>query len=333
MVDPQEPTAELLIAAYARGIFPMADPRTREIEWFSPDPRGIFDLERFHVPARLARTVRARRFEIRTDTDFEGVMRRCAATRPGRSQTWIDERLIRAYVELHLRGAAHSVEAWRNGELVGGLYGVHLGGAFFGESMFSRPELGGTDASKVCLVQLVELMRAHGFTLLDTQLSNRHLAQFNCVEIPRRRYLQLLQRALRSPARWPTDTVLSRASVSSAIRAEVSRSTRLLGLVEAVAGEIVLRGDTGGVVIGHDARTLISTFALERRLLGLASFSLALENRHSALLPHGSLPGPWVPMSTVQTPEVSARQRRSDAPTRHRPANRRPRRVEVARAR
>jgi leucyl/phenylalanyl-tRNA---protein transferase len=224
MVDPQEPTAELLIAAYARGIFPMVDPRTREIEWFSPDPRGIFDLERFHVPGRLARTVRARRFEIRSNTQFERVMRECAASRPGRVETWIDARLIRAYVELHLRGAAHSVEAWRDGELVGGLYGVHLGGAFFGESMFSRPEHGGTDASKVCLVHLVQLMRERGFTLLDTQLSNRHLAQFDCVEIPRRRYLKLLQQALRHPARWPESAVLSPASART--DADDSSATR-----------------------------------------------------------------------------------------------------------
>jgi leucyl/phenylalanyl-tRNA--protein transferase len=210
-VDPQRPSAELLIAAYARGIFPMADPRTREIEWFSPDPRGIFPIESFHVPRRLARTVRSGRFEIRTNTAFETVMRECAALRAARPQTWIDERLIAAYVDLHRRGGAHSIEAWREGVLVGGLYGVHLGGAFFGESMFSRPERGGTDASKVCLVHLVELLRQHGFTLLDTQLSNPHLEQFHCLEIPRADYLVLLQRALRCPARWPEQQVLSTA--------------------------------------------------------------------------------------------------------------------------
>ncbi len=211
-VDPQQPTAELLIAAYVRGIFPMVDPRTGEIEWFSPDPRGIFPLDDgFHVPRRLARTVRSGRFEIRTDTAFEAVMRECAALRARRPQTWIDERLVVAYVDLHRRGAAHSLEAWRDGELVGGLYGVHLGGAFFGESMFSRPERGGTDASKVCLVHLVQLLRQHGFSLLDTQLSNPHLEQFNCLEIPRADYLTLLQRALRRPARWPSAHVLSAA--------------------------------------------------------------------------------------------------------------------------
>ena len=206
---PQQPSAELLIAAYARGIFPMADPHTREIEWFSPDPRGIFPLDDFHVPRRLARTVRAGRFEIRTNTAFETVMQECAALRARRPQTWIDERLIAAYVDLHRRGAAHSLEAWRDGALVGGLYGVHLGGAFFGESMFSRPERGGTDASKVCLVHLVTLLRRQGFSLLDTQLSNPHLEQFNCLEIPRADYLVLLQRALRRPARWPAAPVLS----------------------------------------------------------------------------------------------------------------------------
>ena len=210
-VDPQEPSAELLIAAYVRGIFPMVDPRTREVEWFSPDPRAIFPLDGFHVPRRLARTVRARRFEIRTNSAFEAVMRECAVLRARRPQTWIDERLISAYVDLHRRGAAHSIEAWRAGDLVGGMYGVHLGGAFFGESMFSRPERGGTDASKVCLVHLVQMLRQHGFTLLDTQLSNPHLEQFNCLEIPRADYLVLLQRALRRPARWPSGQLLSAA--------------------------------------------------------------------------------------------------------------------------
>ena len=135
-------------------------------------------------------------------------MRQCAAPRAKRTQTWIDENLIAAYVDLHERGAAHSVEAWLDGALVGGVYGVHLGGAFFGESMFSRPELGGTDASKVCLVHLVELLRECGFALFDTQLSNRHLEQFNCIEIPRAAYLRMLQHALRHPARWPTTEVL-----------------------------------------------------------------------------------------------------------------------------
>jgi leucyl/phenylalanyl-tRNA--protein transferase len=131
------------------------------------------------------------------------VIRACAEPRADRRETWLDERLIAAYVELHERGFAHSVEAFRDGELVGGLYGVQLGAAFFGESMFSRPEQGGTDASKVCLVELVRILREHGFTLLDTQFTTRHLARFGCVEIPRARYLELLEAAIRRRASFP----------------------------------------------------------------------------------------------------------------------------------
>ena len=203
MRDPDAPDAELLVRAYVRGIFPMADPQTGKIDWYSPDPRAIFPLDRFHVPRRLARTVSAHRFEIRTNTAFETVMRECAAPRAKRPSTWIDEQLIAAYVELHERGAAHSVEAWLDGTLVGGLYGVHLGAAFFGESMFSRPEQGGRDASKVCLVEVVELLRKRGFALFDTQLSNPHLEQFGCTEISRPAYLRRLRAALGRLATWP----------------------------------------------------------------------------------------------------------------------------------
>jgi leucyl/phenylalanyl-tRNA--protein transferase len=208
-IDPENPTVELLLAAYTQGIFPMADSRTRKIGWYSPDPRGVLPLDAFHVPKSLARVVRSEKFEIRTDTAFERVMRECAIPRPGREETWIDERLVRAYVELHAIGHAHSVEAWREGELVGGLYGVHLASAFFGESMFSRPEAGGTDASKVCLVHLVSLLRERGFRLLDTQFLTPHLERVGCVEIPRTRYLGLLEEALQTEASWPRSSVLS----------------------------------------------------------------------------------------------------------------------------
>ncbi len=203
-MDPQHPNAELLLRVYARGIFPMVDPETGEIGYYSPDPRAIIPLDRFHVPKTLARVFRKGAFELRTDTAFERVIRACAASRPGRRDTWLDDRLIAAYVELHARGFAHSVEAFREGRLVGGLYGVHLGAAFCGESMFSRPEQGGTDASKVCLVRLVEILRGGGFTLLDTQFVTPHLARFGCVEIPRARYLSLLGEALQLRAVWPT---------------------------------------------------------------------------------------------------------------------------------
>ena len=193
----------MLVAAYSRGIFPMVDTASGRVEWYSPDPRGVIPLAVFHASKSLGRVVRGGRFAIRTDTCFEQVMRLCAEARPGREGSWIDERLVQAYVGLHDDGAAHSIEAWRDGELVGGLYGVHLGAAFFGESMFSLPKRGGTDASKVCLVRLVDLLRERDFALLDTQFWNEHLDQFGCEEIPREQYLRELATALTREAAWP----------------------------------------------------------------------------------------------------------------------------------
>ena len=201
-IDPQRPDARLLLWAYRRGIFPMADPDSGRIDWYSPDPRGIVPLDRFRVPRNLAREVRKSRFDIRTDTCFEEVMRRCAAPRPQEGSTWIDERLVAAYLELHRMGCAHSVEAWLGDEMVGGLYGVHIGGAFFGESMFVRPDEGGTNASKICLVHLVERLRRQGFTLLDTQFWNEHLEQFGCEEIDRAEYLRRLAAAVDLDVSW-----------------------------------------------------------------------------------------------------------------------------------
>ncbi len=194
--DPQHPNARLLLWAYRHGAFPMADPDSGSLEWFSPNPRGIIPLDAFRVPKNLAREVRRRRFEIRYDTAFRDVMTSCGPQRPAPEGSWIDERLLAAYGSLHEIGHAHSVEAWREGRLVGGLYGVHLGAAFFGESMFVRPELGGTNASKVCLVHLVERLIERNFRLLDTQLWNPHLDQFGCIEIPRREYLRRLEDAV-----------------------------------------------------------------------------------------------------------------------------------------
>ena len=184
MIDPA-----LLVRAYREGIFPMALD-DGEIGWFSPDPRGIIPLDAFHVPSRLARVVRSGRFEIRVDTAFEQVMRACAAARS--EGTWISDEIVDSYAALHRLGLAHSVEAWRSGALVGGLYGVHLGGAFFGESMFHRE----TDASRVALVALVDRLTRRGFTLLDTQWTTPHLEQFGAVDIPRREYLERLAAAL-----------------------------------------------------------------------------------------------------------------------------------------
>lgn len=179
----------VLIHAYRQGIFPMAMD-DNDIGWFSPDPRGIIPLERVHVPARLARVIRSRKFEVVIDRDFEGVMRACAADRE--DGTWISEEIIESYVALHRLGRAHSIEAWRDGRLAGGLYGVHLGGAFFGESMFHHE----TDASKVALMALVARMRERGLSLLDVQWVTPHLAQFGAVEIPREEYLERLHQVV-----------------------------------------------------------------------------------------------------------------------------------------
>jgi leucyl/phenylalanyl-tRNA--protein transferase len=179
----------LLVRAYREGIFPMALERG-EIGWFSPDPRGILPLDTFHVPARLARVIRQGRFQITVDTAFERVMRECARRDDG---TWISDEIVDSYTALHRLGLAHSVEAWHDGDLAGGLYGVHLGGAFFGESMFHRI----TDASKVALVALTDRMRRRGFRLLDVQWTTPHLEQFGAIAIPRREYLQRLRQALR----------------------------------------------------------------------------------------------------------------------------------------
>ena len=184
----------LLVRAYRDGLFPMALEDGR-IGWFSPDPRGILPLDTFHVPSRLARVVRSRRFEVRVDTAFGDVMRACADRRDD-DGTWISAEILASYEALHRAGLAHSVEAWRGGQLAGGLYGVHIGAAFFGESMFHRE----TDASKVALVALVERLIAGGFTLLDTQWVTPHLQQFGAVEIPRADYLRRLALALRRNA-------------------------------------------------------------------------------------------------------------------------------------
>ena len=197
-----ELTAELLLQAYAAGIFPMAESaEDPELYWVDPTRRGVLPLDAFHVPRRLRRTLRHAPFEIRCDSAFEAVLRGCAEPAPERPQTWINERIVALYVELARRGAAHSVETWHAGELVGGLYGVQLGAAFFGESMFSRV----TDASKVALVHLVARLRHGGFRLLDTQFVTEHLLQFGAVEIPRREYQTRLAAALRGSARFPAE--------------------------------------------------------------------------------------------------------------------------------
>ncbi len=182
-----------LLDCYARGVFPMADAREdARVFLIDPERRGVIPFDRFHVPRRLARTVRGDPFEVRIDTAFHEVVLACAASGPGRTETWINRPIEQLYLELHAHGFAHSVECWRDGQLVGGLYGVALQGAFFGESMFSRAR----DASKVALVHLVARLIAGGYVLLDAQFMTEHLAQFGAEEISRLEYHRRLGRAL-----------------------------------------------------------------------------------------------------------------------------------------
>lgn len=186
---------DLVLAAYAQGVFPMAHPEEGDrIYWYAPDPRAILPLDAFHVPHNLRRTIRKGMFEISTDTVFMDVIEACAE----RDETWISREIIEVFSALHGLGYAHSVEVWSGGELAGGLYGVALGRAFFGESMFHRK----SDASKVALVHLVRRLRAGGFTLLDTQFTTPHLERFGVVEVPRADYEQKLDEALSGPGRW-----------------------------------------------------------------------------------------------------------------------------------
>ena len=190
-LQPLDP--RLVIHAYAQGIFPMAD-EWGKISWYAPDPRAILEHANLHVSRSLRATIRKGLYEVRMDTHFEAVMRACA----NRVNTWINEEFIQAYTLLHRAGFAHSVEAWRDGILVGGLYGVALGGAFMGESMFSHA----VDASKVCLVTLVEHLKARGYVLHDTQFTTPHLLRLGVTEIPRKVYERRLWDALQLPCTW-----------------------------------------------------------------------------------------------------------------------------------
>jgi leucyl/phenylalanyl-tRNA--protein transferase len=193
-------TPELLIRAYSVGLFPMAESHDDPtLYWIDPEMRGVLPLDGFHVPRSLRKVVRHGEFDIRVDKAFARVIDACATPTDKRDDTWINPGIRQAYCALHDMGCAHSVEAWLNGELVGGLYGVSLGQAFFGESMFSRA----TNASKVALVHLVTLLRQGGFRLLDTQFVNDHLKQFGVVEIPRDQYREQLARALHGRASLP----------------------------------------------------------------------------------------------------------------------------------
>jgi len=189
-------TVDILLRAYSAGLFPMADSADDpELFWVEPEVRGIIPLNSFHISKSLAKAMRKKPFDIRFNTAFEAVMAGCAAEGPDRPSTWINATIRKLYSELHQIGHAHSVEAWEGKELVGGLYGVSLGAAFFGESMFSRR----TNASKICLVHLVERLKASGFVLLDTQFTTEHLKTFGAIDVPKLEYAKMLDVAVNRP--------------------------------------------------------------------------------------------------------------------------------------
>jgi leucyl/phenylalanyl-tRNA---protein transferase len=188
-----EITPQVLLKAYACGIFPMAESaEDNALYWIEPERRGILPLDRVHIPKRLARTIRQGGFEVRVDQNFEAVIEGCAAPRSGRRSTWINGRIRSLYRELFALGHCHTIEVWQDGEMTGGLYGVHLGRAFFGESMFSKAR----DASKIALVYLIARLKYGGFTLLDTQFVTGHLARFGAIEVSREEFQRFLEAAL-----------------------------------------------------------------------------------------------------------------------------------------
>jgi leucyl/phenylalanyl-tRNA--protein transferase len=228
-------TPEIVLAAYAEGLFPMAEARNDpSLYWISPDARGIIPLDAVHIPRRLARTIRSDRFHVTTDTCFARVIAACAEPATGREDTWINPEIERLYIALHEHGHAHSIECWLEDELVGGLYGVSLGGAFFGESMFSRAR----DASKVALAHLVARLRHGGFTMLDTQFITTHLASLGAREIPREAYLELLEEALAMPAQWPQSAYrpAPSGSLTASSLAPALGETGLTASVDATGG-------------------------------------------------------------------------------------------------
>jgi leucyl/phenylalanyl-tRNA--protein transferase len=222
-------TPEILLRAYAEGVFPMAERRNDpDLFWVSPDFRGIVPLDAFHVPRRLKRTVRSDHFTVTSDVAFLDVMQACAEPGPDRKESWINAEILRLYTSLHASRFAHSIECWREGKLVGGLYGVRLGAAFFGESMFSRER----DASKVALVHLVAKLIEGGFMLLDTQFITEHLMQFGTIEIPRDEYLARLKRAIAKDAYWPAP---SGSATTPSLSVESGERT-LTGPLDATVG-------------------------------------------------------------------------------------------------
>ena len=226
-------TPEMLLQAYRAGIFPMAERRDDvSLFWVSPDARGILPLDKFHLPKRLARTIRSDHFTVKADTAFAEVMQLCAAPAPGREESWINAEILSLYTALHRMGHAHSIECWRDGRLVGGLYGVKIGAAFFGESMFSRER----DASKVALAHLVARLKNGGFRLLDTHFITSHLAQFGAIEISRNAYLALLAAALERDADFYCPAPSGNSGTASF--AVASGEVALTAEVDAITGNI-----------------------------------------------------------------------------------------------
>jgi len=207
-----EITPELMLRAYRAGLFPMAEARGSDrLYWLDPEMRGVLPLDGFHLPRRLARTVLGGQFEVSCDTDFAATIALCAAPAPGREETWINPEIETLFTALHRMGHAHSIEVRAGGALVGGLYGVTIGGVFFGESMFSRA----TDASKVALVHLVARLRLMRFSLLDTQFTTGHLAQFGTIDIPRAAYKELLARAVEQAVEWQPEPAGLREAIAA----------------------------------------------------------------------------------------------------------------------
>lgn len=227
-INPEE-----LLLAYRLGIFPMAESRHAEdVLWVRPHERGILPLDKFHVPRRLARVVRANRFEVTVNAAFESVIQACAESQPDRRETWINDAIIDVFVALHRRGFAHSVETWHEDKLVGGLYGLSLGAAFFAESKFSRM----TDASKVALVHLAARLKAGGYTLLDAQFPNPHLDQFGAVTVTEERFQFILSQALARAGDFHALDNMGETAASGA-----TPRTRIVSAnADAVAGSAVL---------------------------------------------------------------------------------------------
>lgn len=216
-----EITPQVLLKAYACGILPMAEAADDPaLYWIEPQARGVLPLDAVHVAKRLARTVRQDKFEVRIDTDFFGVIGGCGAARAGRETTWINDKIRKLYFDLYDLGHCHTVECWQHGKLVGGLYGVALGSAFFGESMFSYE----TDASKVALVHLVGRLIAGGFTLLDCQFVTEHLRQFGTIEIDRNEFHRRLERALAAPADF---NALPKVTTGETVLQEIGKARRV----------------------------------------------------------------------------------------------------------